>query len=87
MVDQGGAEKKNQMGRNKLSEEFCWGKNWGWEKEGREWRMKERQTERERKRKQKFCWHLTPSEEHQERETGSGQNLLKRGSLCMHTEP
>lgn len=32
VVDQGGAEKKEQMGRKRLSEEFCWGKNWGWEK-------------------------------------------------------
>lgn len=50
MVDQGGAEKKEQMGRKRLSEEFCWEKNWAWEKEGREWRMKERQTEREKEK-------------------------------------
>lgn len=44
---------------------------------GRERVEDDRETEKKEKQ-EKFCWPLTPSEEHQEREIGSGQSLLKR---------
>lgn len=54
---------------------------------GRERVKDDRDRETEKKEKQeKFCWPLTPSEEHQEREIGSGQSLFKRGCLSMHRE-